>query len=285
MQRIFSRFRQIIILFVILFFSLILMQSQAETGKGVQNLAGATFEVTAWMGSCLASVSSGLMQFYRQYVHLIDVGEENRVLKKREAYLENRLNALREIEIENQRLRELLAFQESVPYDMAPVGVVGKDFNSWSRTLIINQGSRSGIERGMAVVRPEGVVGRVLSVSPSYAQVLLVIDSNSDVPSIFQRTRAEGIVEGKITSQCQVKYLNRLADVQREDLVITSGLGGIYPKGLIVGTVHSVEKKPYGLFQEVTITPAVDFSRMEEVFVIKRRGLAGEDQRLRKPDA
>ncbi len=284
MQRIFAKFRQIIILFVILFLSLLLMQTQAETGKGVQNIAGATFEVTAWMESCLASISSGLMQFYRQYVRLIDVGKENRLLRKREAYLENRLNALREIELENERLRELLAFQESVPYDMAPVRVVGKDFNSWSRTLIINQGTRSGIERGMAVVRPEGIVGRILSVSPSYAQVLLIIDSNSDVPAIFQRTRAEGIVEGKITSQCQVKYLNRLADVQREDLVITSGLGGIYPKGLIVGTVQSVEKKPYGLFQEVTIAPAVDFSRMEEVFIIKSRGLAGEDQQLRQPD-
>ncbi|PJA73107.1 MAG: rod shape-determining protein MreC, partial [Nitrospirae bacterium CG_4_9_14_3_um_filter_53_35] len=118
----------------------------------------------------------------------------------------------------------------------------------------------------------------VLSASPNYSLVQLLIDSNSAVPALVQRTRAQGIVEGKIADLCRIKYLDRLADIRKGDLVLSSGLGGVYPKGLVIGTVTSVQKKPYGLFQEVLVSPAVEFSRLEEAFVVKESRRPGDDQ-------
>ncbi|MDX1763064.1 MAG: rod shape-determining protein MreC [bacterium] len=264
-----ERFRHSLKLLLLLVVSLVLMTLHAGKEQGIQKHLTFLFEITAWMESGLSQVALGAREAWSGYFRLVHVKEENRALMERVALLENKLHEQQEVKLENERLRKLLAFQESVPFTLLPSKVIGKGFNSWSRTLLINQGRSAGVVEGMAVVRPEGVVGRVLTVSPNFSLVQLIIDSNSDIPAIFQRTRAEGIVEGKISNQCRVKYLNRIADVQEGDIVISSGLGGVYPKGLIVGSVFSVQKKPYGLFQEVIITPAVDFSRMEEVFVVR----------------
>lgn len=274
----FLRFRQSILLFILLVTSLILMTSHANQGAGFQVITSGLFEVTAAMESWLSSLIKGVGNLYHGHIHLVGVEKENRVFREQIAVFHDQLNRLREIEIENNRLKELLKFQESVPYTMVTGRVVGKSDNSWSRTLILNAGSLSGVAKGMAVVRPEGVVGKVLSVSPHYSLVQLLIDGNSAIPGLVQRTRAQGIVEGKITNLCRVKYLDRLADVRMGDLVLSSGLGGVYPKGLVIGTVTSVQKKSYGLFQDVLVSPAVDFSRLEEAFVVKDSRLPDDDQ-------
>ncbi len=265
----FARFRQAITLYTLLLLSLILMQGHAEKEKGLQGASDSLFEAVAWMETSLSSVLSGVTHIYRGYVHLVDTERENSILREQVADLENRLNHLYEIELENQRLRKLLSFKKTVPYRLLPARIVGKNFTGWSRTLMINQGRREGIRVGMAVVRPEGVVGRILSVSKTHAQVQLIIDRNSDIPALFQSTRAEGIAEGGVANQCRVKYLTRLPDIEPGERVVTSGLGRVFPKGLIIGSVSSVRKKPYGLFQEAAIIPAVDFSRIEEVFVVR----------------
>jgi rod shape-determining protein MreC len=272
MSGLLSHFRQSLTLLALLLFSLVLMTSQADKQQVGSGYTSILLEATSWLEVGLSYVVSGTIGTYQHYFHLVGVAKENRELRERVAFLENRLHILHEKELENQRLRALLNFQENVPFSLLSARVVGKDFNSWSRTLVINQGSRSGVDR------PEGVVGRVLSVSAHFALVQIILDSNSDIPALFQRTRAEGIVSGKITDRCQVKYLNRLADVQVGDLILSSGLGGVYPKGLIIGTVSEVHKKSYGLFQEVTVVPAVDFSKTEEVFVVKNRRLEEYDQ-------
>jgi rod shape-determining protein MreC len=269
MQGFIIRFRQSVILFVLLVTSLVLMTTHAKHGKAFQSLTSGLFELTATIETWISSLASGTIGIYTGYIELVDAKRDQQKLRGKIGVFENKLSRLNEVEAENRRLMKLLSFQESVPFIMIPARVVGKDFNSWSRTIVINEGSRSGIASGMAVVRPEGVVGRIFSVSPNYALVQLTIDSNSAIPGVFQRTRAQGIVEGKITDLCQVKYLDRLADVKTGDLLITSGLGGVYPKGLIIGTVSSINKQPYGLFQDAAISPAVDFSRLEEVLVVK----------------
>jgi len=274
MTALLSRYQQSLTLLALLLLSLVLMTRQAGEKKEEYPYIAFLFEATSWVETGLSTAVSGAIGIYQDYFHLVDVKKENEALKERVALLENKLHLLQEKEMENKRLRVLLHFQENRPFALLPASVVGKDFNSWSRTLVINQGSRSGVETGMAVVRPEGIVGRVLTTSNHFALVQLILDSNSDIPAIIERTRAEGIVSGKITNHCRIKYLNRLADVTVGDRVLSSGLGGVYPKGLIIGTVNSVHKKNYGLFQEVIITPAVDFSKTEEVFVVKNRRLS-----------
>jgi rod shape-determining protein MreC len=121
----------------------------------------------------------------------------------------------------------------------------------------------------MAVVTSEGVVGRVIEVSLHTAKVLLITDPNSAMDVIVQRSRTQGIMEGKVEEVCVLKYVQKNEDVQVGDKVITSGLGGIFPKGLVTGTVTKVERKRPGIFQYIEVTPSVDFSRLEEVLILK----------------
>lgn len=274
MTTLLSRYRQSLTLLALLLLSLVLMTSRTGEKKEGRLYLSFLFEAISCVETGLSSMVSGTIGIYQNYFHLVDVKQENGALKERVALLENKIHLLREKEMENERLRVLLHFQENRPFSLLPASVVGKDFNSWSRTLVISQGRRSGVETGMAVVRPEGIVGRILTISNNFALVQLILDSNSDIPAMIERTRAEGIVSGKITNRCRIKYFNRLADVFVGDLVLSSGLGGVYPKGLVIGSVNSVHKKNYGLFQEVIITPAVDFAKTEEVFVVKTRRLS-----------
>jgi rod shape-determining protein MreC len=120
----------------------------------------------------------------------------------------------------------------------------------------------------MAVISPAGVVGQVLKIAPDYATVLLITDYNSAVDCIVERSRAKAIVEGKGENQCHLKYLLRSEEVAVGDIVVTSGLGGNFPKGLMVGEVKKVDKKGHGVFQYAELMPSVDMTRLEEVFVV-----------------
>jgi rod shape-determining protein MreC len=134
---------------------------------------------------------------------------------------------------------------------------------------LVNKGEKDGVAKDMAVVTSEGVVGRVIEVSLHTAKVLLMTDPNSAMDVIVQRSRTQGIMEGKVEEVCVLKYVQKNEDVQVGDKVITSGLGGIFPKGLMTGTVTKVERKRPGIFQYIEITPSVDFSRLEEVLILR----------------
>jgi rod shape-determining protein MreC len=134
--------------------------------------------------------------------------------------------------------------------------------------VTIDKGEKQGLRKGMAVISPEGVVGQILKTSPDYATVLLITDYNSGIDAIVQRTRAKGIVEGKEGNRCQLKYLLRTEDVEPGDVVITSGLDGKFPKGLMVGEIQEIDKRHFGVFQYAELVPKVDLARLEEVFVI-----------------
>ena len=146
--------------------------------------------------------------------------------------------------------------------------VIGRDPSSWFKSVTINKGERHGVKKGMAVTSPEGVVGQVLKTAPHYATVLLITDYNSAIDTLIQRTRAKAIVEGKEENRCQLKYLLRTEEVVVGDVVITSGLGGVFPKGLMVGEIMTVEKKGHGVFQHAELVPSVDLTKLEEVFII-----------------
>jgi rod shape-determining protein MreC len=136
---------------------------------------------------------------------------------------------------------------------------------------LVNKGEKDGVTKDMAVATSEGVVGRVIEVSPDTAKVLLITDANSSLDVIIQRSRAHGIMEGKIDEVCILKYVQKNEDVQVGDIVITSGLGGIFPKGLVVGKVSQVDRKRPGIFQHIEVSPAVDLSRIEEVLILEER--------------
>lgn len=206
---------------------------------------------------------------WERYVALVDVQRKNQALREQVTLLEQRLNALRETELENQRLRKLLEFTRQQGRPFRTARVVGYDPTSHYRTLRIDRGSSEGIGLGMVVATSRGIVGRVLKVWAHYADVLLITDPQSGVDALIQRTRARGTVEGMGSAALRLKYLLRLDEVQQGDIVVTSGFDGVFPSGLLIGTVSGLRRRSTGVFQEVQIIPAVDLSQVEEVVVLE----------------
>jgi rod shape-determining protein MreC len=154
--------------------------------------------------------------------------------------------------------------------------VIGRDPTGWFQSVIIDKGKDVGLKVNMPVVNADGVVGRLVSVSYNYAKVLLIIDQNSSVDCIIQRSRDDGMVKGLSSKVCIVDYVLKTSDVRVGDMVVTSGLGRVFPKGIPIGEVVDVKDPPEELFKDVKITPTVDFSKLEELLVIlKEDPLAG----------
>lgn len=189
-------------------------------------------------------------------------------------------NRCEEIEHSNIRLRSLLNFRRSLDGRVLAAEVIGKDPSPWFKSIIVNKGSADGIRKGMPAVMPEGIAGLVSDSSAHYSRVLLITDQNSAVDALVQRTRARGIVKGE-SERCLFEYVLRKHDIVEGDTVISSGLDGVFPKGLRVGYVSRVTKGNSGIFQEVTVIPYCNFEKLEEVLVIlDPPGNSREDERF-----
>jgi rod shape-determining protein MreC len=204
-----------------------------------------------------------------QYVFLIRVHQENQDLKRTVSALREENNRLKEALLTEERLEKLSYLQSQYSSVSRVAQIFARDPSSWFKTVLVNKGEKDGVAKDMAVVTSEGVVGRVIEVSLHTAKVLLITDPNSAMDVIVQRSRTQGIMEGKVEEVCVLKYVQKNEDVQVGDKLITSGLGGIFPKGLMTGTVTKVERKRPGIFQYIEVTPSVDFSRLEEVLILK----------------
>ena len=209
-----------------------------------------------------------LRNSWHTYFAHISAAQQNVLLKKELREAVARIGRFHEIELANIRLRKLLDFKISLGDQSVAAEVVGKDPSPWYRTIIINKGSGEGLRKGLPVGVPEGVAGQVTDVSAHYAKVMLIIDRNSAVDAFVQRTRARGIIKGESTLSCVFQYALRKDEVKVGDKIVASGLDGVYPKGMPIGEVTGVVKRAAGIFQEVTVTPHVDFEKLEEVLVI-----------------
>ncbi|MBW1676612.1 MAG: rod shape-determining protein MreC [Deltaproteobacteria bacterium] len=207
-------------------------------------------------------------RMWHHYFYLVAVREECDRLKGMLANAQIEKSRYLESELASQRLRKLLEMKSEVPHRMLPAKVVGLDPSGWFKTVFINRGTGDGVSRGMAVIASGGIVGRIIGASGRYAKVLLIIDRSSAIDALVQRTRSRGVLEGETSESCRFKYVVRKANIKIEDTVISSGLDGLFPKGLRVGTISEISRPSSGLFQEVKVRPFVDFTRLEEVLVI-----------------
>lgn len=215
---------------------------------------------------------TGTLRFTRQlwshYFNLASTAQENDRLRQLLREDGARAHRFSEIDAANNRMRSLLGFQQAMDRKVIAAEVIGKDPSPWFKTVIIDKGRRDGLTKGLPVVMPEGVVGQITEVAAGYAKVLLIIDQNNAVDALVQRTRARGIVTGETTGQCRFKYVLRKHDVQVGDILISSGLDGVFPKGLEVGAVTGVMRRNSGIFQEVSVVPFVNFEQLEEVLIV-----------------
>jgi len=203
-----------------------------------------------------------------KYFGLINTHNENIRMKKELDSLKIENYLYQEMLAANQRLQQLLQFRNMSDQPVIAAQVIGRDPTGWFQSVIIDKGKNSGIKLNMPVVNAEGVVGKLVSVSNNYSKVLLIIDQNSSVDCIIQRSRDDGILKGLSSGVCKLDYVLKSSDVHVGDVVVTSGLGGIFPKGIPVGEVTDVEDPPGELFKDVRIRPAVDFSKLEELLII-----------------
>lgn len=193
---------------------------------------------------------------------------QNEKLKKEIDLLRQKLNRADEFYQENVRLKNLLSFKQKSSYKLIAARVVGGSVDSWSSLVIIDKGRYSGIKRGMVAINYLGLLGRVIETTESASKIMLINDPNFGVSAIVQRSRQEGLISGTLGGSLIMKYLPKDADIQISDVIITSGLTPIYPKGLLIGKVLTLGEELSGLTRYAIIKPAVNLSNIEEVLII-----------------
>jgi rod shape-determining protein MreC len=219
------------------------------------------------------SAVDGVGQFFGGLWRLVGGGpSEKELLRTEVETLRRDLVKVKEIEQENARLSALLDFKKSTDLQMVPARVVGRSAMAWYRTLVLDRGLSSGVRSGCAVVTSAGAVGRIYEVSGGSSRVMLLTDASSAVDAIVQRTRAQVIVEGNLSARPNLLYLAKGVDAEEGDQIVTSGLDGIYPKGLLLGTLVNLRASPGEIFREAKLEPSVDFGRIEEVLIVLSQG-------------
>jgi rod shape-determining protein MreC len=272
MTRLLLRYRRTLVLSTALLLAFVLMTLQARSGSSVAlftkqllltsispflRVATKSFDITATV--------------WNEYIDLRRVRHDNQRLKEEVRQLRTEVDELRDTALEHTRLNQLLQLGTRVGTEAIVARVIGKDTTNWFKTILIDTGANRGIQRHMAVVTREGLIGRVVDVTALASRVQLITDPESAVGVLIERSRTVGVAAGSQGGAIQIKYLPLMADVAVDDRIITSGMGGIFPKGIPVGKVVRSSRPTKGtLFQLIEAQPHADFSRLEEVMVLKR---------------
>lgn len=235
----------------------------SETGRAVAHKA---VRPLLWLSSKFVFHPLHSLRDYFTTRHALR--HESKQLRREMEELRQELVQAREISKENERLRALLRFQNEVPYRAVPARVVGRDPTQWFRGITIDKGSSDGLKLNMPVVTHEGLVGKISALSATMAQVNLIVDYGSRAGGILQESREVGILTGEGTMGCRILYISRNASIGKGETVLTSGVGSLYPKGLVIGKVRAASPEKGGLYQTAQIEPAVDFGKLEEVLVL-----------------
>jgi rod shape-determining protein MreC len=263
---------------VLLILSLHLISTGVHPGDLAAGPQSAVLELIRPVDAAFTRLGEGASSIVTDYVDLLRVRDENARLRNELTRVKSDRAHMAELEVENQHLGELLELKNALGASAVAAIVIGSDAAGISRTLILGSGTVDGLRPGMAVLANQGVVGKIITVSPHASRVLLINDHNSALDGFDQRTRARGIVAGLVDDGLILKYADRSQDVRVGDTIVTSGLDGIFPRGLLVGTIQSVHREGPGLFLGVRITPAVDYRELEQVLILTQPPPRLDDQ-------
>ncbi len=247
----------------------ILISAQVNAEPGASVLETVTFGAFAEVQRLLTSGLDNVVGLWSGYVGLRDVREENVELSREIADLRFELQTQRALAQQSRSLERLLELRQTVELPTLSARVIATDATPYFRTLTIDRGRQDDVRPDLAVLAPDGVVGRVVgSPGPRAAQVQLLIDRNAAAGAMIERTRASGVIVGTDDSTLlQLEYVSNLEDVQVGDEIVTSGIDGIYPKGFRIGVVTQVAEG-IGLYQLIQVSPVVEFSQIEDVLVV-----------------
>jgi rod shape-determining protein MreC len=256
---------------IALFAALIFYSLNLRHKEQANTFERAVIFVSSPIVGTVSRVDNFFSSIWDNYLYLVDVEKDNRKLRETVKILNGRLIESREAALDDERLKKLIGLRETLQAPSIAATVIGEDNSPWFKTITIDRGDKDGIREDLPVVASAGVVGRVVKVGGNSSRVLLLTDHASGISAVVQRSRARGIVKGKGGNMCSLEFSERGEDVRIGDVVLTSGVGGVFPKGLPIGEVTMVKKGSYGIFQVVDIRPYVYIPRLEEVLVISRK--------------
>lgn len=263
-------YKRLIVLLLVILLAFLWMTYQVRSGDrlGLIKLSDNLLYVPQKIVGIVATRVTG---FWDHYIFIVGKAKENERLREEIERLKSDTNRYKDILEENKRLKGLLSLKESQPDYVTTVRVIGRDTGNWFRTVLVDKGEKDGIKRDMVAITPSGLVGKVYQVMTGTARVLLITDRGSSLAVRVQRTRDEGILEGTGGNLCRLKYIRQSSEIKAGDILLSSGIDGIFPVGLTVGTVSKVERKGAGFFQDVDVTPATDISMLEEIVIAGSR--------------
>ncbi|MDD5018453.1 MAG: rod shape-determining protein MreC [Eubacteriales bacterium] len=260
------------IIVVIILVVLLIVTAGDNNMSGAESVVGS---ILSPVQNALYSATDAIADFFSRIFSGADIEAENAALQERVAELEAQLMDYDEMKLESERLKEFLNFNtETEGLEYVTAKVIGKGTGHWFNMFIINVGLKDGIAVDMPIVNGDGLIGRVVATGYNYSRVLTIVDSSSGVSAIVERTRDNGILNGTVSTGDEedalltMSYLPLDADLVPGDTVITSGLAGVFPKGIAIGEVIEVSKSDDGMKNEAVISPYVDFYHLEEVMVI-----------------
>lgn len=256
----------VLLVVIALFFLLFNLRNPYTTGPVQEGV----FSLSSVIHKTANTVFSFPVDLWKKYIYLLNTEEKNRLLVEQNNSLRQENILLREAAMANKRLRDLLGFKEKPPLQLLAAEVVSVDTSLYFKTVFIDKGENDGVEKDCAVITPSGVVGKIFKTSPSSSMVMLLIDQNFALDTLIQNTRTRAVVEGLGTSKCRLKYVLSSEPISQGNLVVSSGLEGVFPKGLLIGEITRVTGESGAIFHDITVKPMVAFDKIEEVFVVLR---------------
>jgi rod shape-determining protein MreC len=268
----FRRYRDFFICVILLGLPFLFLHSNLKSPDKVNAVDRVILRVSAPVQYVAAMLGRTFSDVWGSYIYLVDVRSENEALLLELNRARRQNEKLSEIQQENQRLKHMLEFKETFEGDVVVAQVIGKDTSPFFRVMRISLNRGTGeVRPGMPVLTHEGLVGQIERIWGGYSDVLLTVDPKSSVDVLIKRNGSRGILKGTGETnryQCRIEYLLKTDEVRIGDEVITSGMDKRFPEGIAVGVVSRLRKKEFGLFQEVWVDPAIDFSRVRDVFVM-----------------
>jgi rod shape-determining protein MreC len=246
---------------------ILLISAQVNSRSGVPVLEAVTFGAFAEVERMISAGVSSVRRGWSGYAGLRQLKSQNDELTRRLEEAQIALQQQRALADRTRNLERLLELRDTSKLDTLAAEIIAAGAMPDFRTLTIDKGTREGVKADMAVIAPAGVVGRVVLPTSRAAKVQLLIDRNAAAGALVERSRAQGVITGSGDNRLRMDYVSEVADVIVGDLVVTSGIDGIYPKGYVIGQVESVEKSGTS-YKTITVKPAVDFTSLEEVLVV-----------------
>jgi rod shape-determining protein MreC len=238
--------------------------------KGYSTVKGGLGEIVGPALKALSAPTKLVGSIFGTYINLVDTRKENRELRKRLDALELDNQKIPMLDKENRRLKQILRLMDQSPNTMMAARVVGEDVKNWFKCIIVDKGRDSGVRVKMPVITPRGLVGQAVEVEKWHSKIMIINDTNSSVDVYAEGKDTRGVLEGTGQTTLKLKYILKNDDLAIGDKLITSGKDSIYPRGLPVGIVITINRNKSGIFADIDVMPFTNYKRLDEILIVKK---------------